>query len=58
MRQGHRAGQPPLQRFTKNQIWCAIVALAADLLLVWMQTLALAGHDARRWEPERVIGWL
>jgi hypothetical protein len=29
------------------------VALAADLT-AWMQTLALAGHDARRWEPKRL----
>src|SRR3954463_2587837 len=43
----------PLHDFAQNQIWCAIVALAADLL-AWMQTLALAGHDARRWEPKRL----
>jgi DDE family transposase len=43
----------PLHDFTQNQIWCAIVALAADLL-AWMQTLALTGHDARRWEPKRL----
>ncbi|WP_448614064.1 hypothetical protein [Modestobacter sp. URMC 112] len=29
----------------KNQIWCALVALAADLL-VRMQTLALTEHEA------------
>ena len=29
------------------------MALAADLT-AWMQTLALAGHDARRWEPKRL----
>jgi hypothetical protein len=29
------------------------VALAADLV-AWMQTLALTGHDARRWEPQRL----
>jgi hypothetical protein len=43
----------PLHDFAQNQIWCALVALAADLL-AWMQTLALAGHDARRWEPKRL----
>src|SRR3954465_9544902 len=39
----------PLHDFAQNQIWCAIVALAADLL-AWMQILALTGHDARRCE--------
>jgi hypothetical protein len=29
------------------------VALAGDLL-AWMQTLALTGHEARRWEPKRL----
>jgi Transposase DDE domain group 1 len=47
----------PLHDFTQNQIWCAIVALAADLT-AWMQTLALTGHagyeQARRWEPKRL----
>jgi hypothetical protein len=43
----------PLHDFAQNQIWCALVALAADLV-VWMQTLALAGHPARRWEPKRL----
>jgi Transposase DDE domain group 1 len=43
----------PLHDFAQNQIWCAIVALAADLL-AWMQTLALTGHPARRWEPKRL----
>jgi hypothetical protein len=43
----------PLHDFDQNQIWCALVALAADLT-AWMQTLALAGHDARRWEPKRL----
>ncbi len=37
----------PLHDFDQNQIWCALVALAADLI-AWMQTLALAGHQARR----------
>ena len=43
----------PLHDFASNQIWCAIVALAGDLL-AWMQTLALTGHEARRWEPKRL----
>jgi hypothetical protein len=43
----------PLHGFAQNQIWCAIVALAADLL-AWIQTLALPGHEARRWEPKRL----
>jgi hypothetical protein len=43
----------PLHDFAQNQIWCAIVALAADLV-AWMQTLALTGYDARRWEPKRL----
>jgi hypothetical protein len=43
----------PLHDFTQNQIWCAIVALACELT-AWMQTLALAGNDARRWEPKRL----
>src|SRR4051812_12112190 len=43
----------PLQDFAQNQIWCAIVALAGDLL-AWMQTLALTEHPARRWEPKRL----
>jgi hypothetical protein len=43
----------PLHDFAQNEIWCAIVALAADLT-AWMQTLSLTGHDARRWEPKRL----
>ena len=43
----------PLHDFAANQIWCAIVALAGDLL-AWMQTLALTEHEARRWEPKRL----
>jgi hypothetical protein len=43
----------PLHDFASNQIWCAIVALAADLT-AWMQTLALTEHPARRWEPKRL----
>jgi len=43
----------PLHGFAQNQIWCAIVTLATDLL-AWMGMLALTGHDARRWEPKRL----
>ena len=43
----------PLHHFTQNQIWCALVALALDLV-AWTQLLALTGHDARRWEPKRL----
>ena len=43
----------PLHDFAQNEIWCAIVALAADLV-AWMQTLALTGTAVRRWEPKRL----
>ncbi|HVV76349.1 MAG TPA: IS1380 family transposase [Mycobacteriales bacterium] len=43
----------PLHDFTQNQIWCAVVLLASELT-AWMQMLALAGHEARRWEPKRL----
>ena len=43
----------PLHDFAQNQIWCAIVALAVEIT-AWMQTLALTGHTARRWEPKRL----
>jgi hypothetical protein len=43
----------PLHDFDQNRIWCAIVALACDIT-AWMQTLALSGHTARRWEPKRL----
>jgi len=43
----------PLHAFDQNQIWCAVVALTGDLV-AWMQTLALTGHAARRWEPKRL----
>ena len=43
----------PLHDFAQNQVWCAIVALALELT-AWLQMLTLAGHDARRWEPERL----
>lgn len=41
----------PLHSFAANKIWCAVVALAAEIT-VWMQMLALHGHEARRWEPK------
>jgi hypothetical protein len=43
----------PLHDFAPNQIWCAIVALAADLF-ARMQILALTERPARRWEPQRL----
>ena len=43
----------PLHDYAQNQIWCAIVTLAAEIT-AWMQMLALPGHDARRWEPKRL----
>ncbi|HZC51067.1 MAG TPA: IS1380 family transposase [Mycobacterium sp.] len=43
----------PLHEFTQNQIWCAVVALACELI-AWMQMLTLTGHEARRWEPKRL----
>ena len=41
----------PLTSFAANQIWCAVVAPASEIT-AWMQTLALHGHTARRWEPK------
>lgn len=43
----------PLHDFTQNQIWCAVLALAGDLV-AWMQMLALTGTEARKWEPKRL----
>jgi hypothetical protein len=43
----------PLHDFAQNQIWCAIVALACELL-AWLQMLALTHSDARRWEHKRL----
>jgi Transposase DDE domain group 1 len=43
----------PLHDFAQNQIWCAIVALACELL-AWLQMLALTSSDARRWEHKRL----
>ncbi|MDN6303843.1 MAG: IS1380 family transposase [Brachybacterium sp.] len=43
----------PLQGFAQNQVWCQIIQLASELV-AWMQTIALTGHDARKWEPKRL----
>jgi hypothetical protein len=43
----------PLHDFTQNRVWCALVSLALELT-AWTQMLALAEHDARRWEPKRL----
>ena len=43
----------PLHDFAQNQIWLAIVALAAEIT-AWMQMLALTDVEARRWEPKRL----
>jgi hypothetical protein len=43
----------PLHDFAQNRIWCAIVALACELT-AWMQMLAFANAEARRWEPKRL----
>ena len=43
----------PLASFNANRIWCAVVALAADVT-AWIGMLALAGHDARKWEPKKL----
>jgi hypothetical protein len=42
-----------LHDFAQNQIWCAIVALACQLTAS-LQMLALAGCEARRWDPKRL----
>ncbi len=43
----------PLHGFDQNRIWCAIVALASDLI-AWAGLLAHPEHEARRWEPKRL----
>ena len=43
----------PLHDFAQNRIWIAVVQLAMELT-AWMQMLALAGTDGRRWEPKRL----
>ncbi len=43
----------PLHGSNQNRIWCAIVALAADLI-AWSGLLAHPTSNARRWEPKRL----
>ena len=43
----------PLKNFDANQIWCAVVALAAEIT-AWMQMLAFTDTAARRWEPKKL----
>lgn len=43
----------PLHDLDQNRIYCALVALACDLI-AWTQLIALTGHEARRWEPKRL----
>ncbi len=44
---------PPLEDFDQNRIWCAIVALAGEII-AWAVLLAHPTHEARRWEPKRL----
>jgi hypothetical protein len=46
-------GNLPLHGRQQNEIWIAIVMLACELT-AWLQMLALADTDARRWEPKRL----
>ena len=52
---GPTVGQGPVEPFDLpvGRIWCQIVALASELQ-AWSGMLALAGHEARRWEPKRL----
>lgn len=50
---GGRAANLTLHGFDQNRIWCQIVALASELQ-AWTGMLALAGQEARRWEPNRL----
>jgi len=43
----------PLASFAANRIWCAVVALAAEIT-AWMQMLAFTDNPARRWEPKKL----
>jgi Transposase DDE domain group 1 len=43
----------PLHDVSQNQIWIAVVMLAAELT-AWMQMLALTDTEARVWEPKRL----
>ncbi len=45
-----------LASFAANRIWCAVVALAAEIT-AWMQMLAFSNTEtdaARRWEPKKL----
>ena len=42
----------PLASFAANRIWCVVVAMAGEIT-AWMQTVALHGHNARRWKPKK-----
>lgn len=48
-----RLANLPLHGFVANQVWIELVMLALDLI-AWAQMLALAGHDARRWQPKHL----
>ena len=50
---GTGLANPPLASFNANRIWCAVVALAADLT-AWMQMLPFTDHEARPWEPKKL----
>ena len=43
----------PLQAFAKNEIWCAMAALAVELT-PGRSCSAWPDHAARRWEPKRL----
>jgi hypothetical protein len=43
----------PVHDLDQNRIWCALVALACEIIS-WAQMLALAEHPVRRWEPKRL----
>lgn len=43
----------PLASFNANRIWCAVVALAAEIT-AWMQMIAFGETPARRWEPKKL----
>ena len=43
----------PLACFNANRIWCAVVALAAEIT-AWMQMHAFTDTAARRWEPKKL----
>ena len=43
----------PLHGFDQNRIWCAIIAVACEVI-AWTQMLAFDTTPARRWEPKRL----